>query len=380
MGKRIAIIVVIVLCIAGGVVGALFTGVLAPPGAAAKYDAFSYIAEDDVTEYISTYKEQMGYGDVEDAEWAEFLASNNLTPERLRETTVDQLVCDEIIESWGKRLGVQIDSSEIDAYVQSMRNAYAFNDDEIWSSTLAQYGRTEDQLRETYRHSLVRQRVFTEEVPMPEVADSALIEALPSLTALLGTSHVKHSYCFKMQGLDEGGSLEKIGTVQRERAKLLEHKVTEKAFRALVAADCDVEALKETGGANGWSCDVSSYGDKYKSVLENTAVGEVSDVFDDGDGYAFIWVDQDYDLPESQEEANKLDLSAMPESLHDYLCDTLAYRQWERDSQAWLSDQEEQADVKLFAMPQDVPYNVDMSLAQASAAESAPSSQSASGD
>ena len=29
MGKRIAIIVVIVLCIAGGVAGALFTGVLA---------------------------------------------------------------------------------------------------------------------------------------------------------------------------------------------------------------------------------------------------------------------------------------------------------------------------------------------------------------
>ena len=368
-GKRKAAIVVVVIallaCIGGVVFYLLVNGTLAPIGAAAKYSLLSYIEEDDVTDYIMTYKEQMGYADSSDDEWASFLADYNLTPARLRYSTVEQMIKDNLIEDWGKRLGITVDDSDLDAYIQSMRGMYAFDDDELWGKTLERYGRTEEQLRDTYRHALVKQRVFTEEVPLSKVNDDLLQQYLFAITSGYDSSTVKHSYCFKIVGLDEDGSFDKRKKVEYARQALVETGVDKANFEALTTTLSNVDSLVDTGGANGWSCDTASYSFDYLQALETTEVGELSEIFVDGDGYAFIWVDESVDLPETQEAASSYDVSSLPESLHDYLADSVAYMLWKQDCGAWLTEQVSEANVILFPMPADVPYYVEMEVDEA---------------
>ena len=388
----LAVVAVVLIAAVAYVAHAVWAGDMAPADAAAKYDGFNYLPEGEVTDYIATYREQMGLAESSDEDWATFLAAYNLTPQRLRYTTIQQLITDALVRKKAQELGLEADEAEVDASVQALRDTLGLGDDDILQQTLEAHGQTEEGLREVYRAAIVKRLLLSAEVETPVPTDEQVKDYLKGLIPTLESTTVRHTYCFKLDGVAESGDADKISLVQKLRRQFLAGEETAENFAALVQAYSNDAELLETGGANGWDIDSSALSSSYLGVLEGLGKGDVSNTFRDGESYCFVWVDDDYTLPTGDAAIDALELSSMPDSLRRYFSDSEAYVLWEEAGTEYLAQLLEDADVVYYPMPADVPYNVDMSLADvqleevdaevggegaASAAEGAPSAGAA---
>lgn len=364
--KRIVLAALIaLLVVVAAVLGfMLYKGALAPASAAAKYDLLSYISEEEVTEYVETYRTQVGCAD-DDETWGQFLAAYGMTPELLRAATVRQLIIDDEVAKAAKKAGISVSSEELDSYVELMKGNLAFGDDTIWEQTLSNYGQTEEGLREAYTRTLLEEKLFEANVPVPEASRSDVLSYLES--ALPTGGSYKHIYYLTVEGLDEGSSYEKLANVQKIRSMLLESgEVTAETFGAFVSAYCTDDELVARGGANGWSIDMADYSEAYQGAVTDTKVGEVSPVFKDTNGYSFVWIDTKYKLPDISAELGTDDfdgdayLDDIPETLFQYFSDLAARELWADDCQDYLNELYEQSNPVVFGMPAGLSYAVDM--------------------
>lgn len=342
---------------------AFWVGDMAPADAAAKYDGFNYLAEDEVTDYIQLYREQMGLAESSDEDWATFLAAYNLTPSRLRYSTIQQLITDALVQKKADELGLQASDDEIEATVDTLRNTLGLGDDEILKQTLEAHGQTEEGLREVYRQAIVKRMLLSSEVETPTPSDEQVKEYLKSIVPSMAVPTVRHTYCFKLNNVNQEGDLDALMEVQHLSKQFSEGEKTTETFERLVEENSDDETLIETGGANGWDIDSSSYSNDYLGVLEGMTKGDVSEAFHDGESLCFIWVDDEFALPSDSKDIDELDPSDVPTSLWQYLSDAAAYSLWESAGQDYLAQLLDDAGVVYYPMPSDVPYNVDMSLA-----------------
>lgn len=366
-GKRariIAGVVAVALVALVAYVGhGIWVGDIAPSDAAAKYDGFTYLPESEVSDYIAVYREQMGLGDSSDEDWATFLAAYNLTPQRLRYSTIQQLVTDALVQKKADNLGLSASEEEIDATVDTLRNTLGLGDDEILQQTLEAHGQTEEGLREVYRQAIVKRLVLSAEVETPTPTEDQVKDYLKTILPTLAANTVRHTYCFRLNGVAESGERDKMDQVQDLQKQFIAGAKTQEAFAAMVQMYGNDDGLAETGGANGWDIDTSSYSNTYIGVMEDMVEGDVSGVFRDGESLCFIWVDEEYTLPSSTLAVDDLDVADVPASLWSYLSDAAAYQLWEAAGQEYLDALVEDAQVVYYPMPSDVPYNVDMSLA-----------------
>ncbi len=380
--KKIVLgIVAAIVVVAAIAVGYSFArGDLAPVDAAAKYDGFNYLMEDEVNDYIALYREQMEVADVSDEDWATFLAAYGMTPSALRYSTIEQLLTDKLVQKKADELGLQASEAEIDASLQTLRDTLGLGDDEILQQTLAAHGQTEEGLREVYRKAIVKRLVLSAEVETPVPTDDQVREFLKSFTQTLQSPVTKHSYCFRLSGRESDENREKSLLVQRLRDEFAAGDKSVEEFAQMVGSYSDDETLVESNGANGWDVDSSDYGSAYAEALDGMQEGDVSQVFveDDGDTYAFIWVNDEYVFPTGDKAIDALDPADVPESLWSYLSDSAAYGLWEAAGQDYLDQLLVDAGVVYYPMPANVPYNVDMSLADVQLEEVTASDASAS--
>ena len=131
------------------------------------------IPESDITKTIESVRTQSGL-DTEEA-WGQFLVSNNMTPESVREQIIDSYVNQELIKSGAAELGVSVDSSEVDTYVDSMKAN--FGDDEAWKEALQQAGFTEESYRESIETSLLQQKISAHFEESAEVTDEDVLDS-----------------------------------------------------------------------------------------------------------------------------------------------------------------------------------------------------------
>ena len=362
--------------------------------AAACYGDGKYLQESDVTDYILTYKQQMGLGSASDDEWASFLANYNLTPERLRLTTITQMLADRAVEDRCNQLGIAVLAEEIDASIDALKSMYTMGDDDIWQSTLSMYGQDEEGLRETYRLQLLKQKLWKQEVERPEpterqvrdyIADFAqrrlarmAEQAVSSEEALRveqdnPTVPVRHSFKFDISANGAEVGLAQSDAVEQARSQFASGDQTSAAFADLLRRHSNDAALVEAGGEMGWDADTTSYTENYLRVLGTLAQGSISPVFTDGDAACFIWVDQIADIPTSQEAIAALDLASLPESLYQYFCDGAASNAWQEQGSAYLQRLAAIEDATIYPMPEDAPYNVDMSAYRVEGADASSS-------
>lgn len=366
----IALIGVLVVLVLGILGFAVSTGVLAPSSAAAKYGVLSYVSEDDVTDYVNIYRTQSGYENSTDDEWAAFLLQQGTTPSRLRLLSIYELIGEKLVEDKCNELGITVSDEELDVAIASMKGTLALGDDEEWASQLAHYGTTEENVREVQRHSLLRQKLLTAEVETPVPTNEQIKEYMVNAIGSYSGATARHTYCLRVSGLDEEGETERYYALDNIRKQLIEQGVTEETFSAFVGVYSDDESLIETGGANGWDIDVSDYSENYQMQLSNLGVGEVSTVFVDGDSLAFIWVDQEFELPLDQETIENMDLeNDLPSSLLEYYSDCEAYQLWVQAGNDYTDAMLDNANVIIFPMPTSVSYYVDLDAYAASTSE-----------
>ena len=378
--KAIIISAIVVVLIIAAVVFFLFwRGALAPAGAAAKYDTLSYISEQDVTDYIETYKSNMGYGEASDEEWASYLDSCSLTPETLRSVTIKQLVVDQEAIKRAKSLRIDVSDDEVQASVDALKESIAFNDDDTWASTLELYGTTEDDVFYTYYLQMVKDRLCEQEVPMPTPTDDEVLEYTKNYCTVLTSDETttKHTYCFKISQ-DTDGTLTNSTIANEVHDALSEPGALDvESFATAVSMYSDDDDLVAKTGANGWDADSTGYSETYLSYIEQTEVGEMSEIFNDEDGtYCFIYVDTSYTFPSDTEAIEALTLDEIPDSLLEYLRDSCAYAAWTDDCTTYIQSLVDDANLIIFGMPSGLPYDVDMSLVSTDSSSSKSSEDS----
>ncbi len=359
--KKSKIILVVVAVVVLIVITVIWT-ILAPSGTvAAKYGIGKYIYEKDVTEYIQTYQSQEGMLNSSDEEWADFLKENDLTPESLRKKTIDQLLYDTAIRDQCIKLGITVTEEEIDEATNAFKEAMSFGDEDIWEKTLEMYGQTDEGFRSVYELELLKQKLIEQEVQKQEPTEDDVREYIDAIAAQ-GVTSTKHSFAFKLSVPEDVSSSDTLKQVNKILKEFLDGDQSKESFAALVQLFSDNDDLIQTQGANGWDLDQSGYSDEYIAKLSELEQGDTSNVFVDGDDYCFIFVSDVYKFP--QVEQSDIDLDSVPESLLEYFEDATSELLTDDEGERYIQRLVEAYGVTYEPMPEDVPYNVDMSLAE----------------
>lgn len=330
------------------------------------------IPEDKVTETIQTVRTQSGLEETD--AWGQFLASNGMTPESVREQIINSLVDQELVKQGAAELGVTVDSSEIDTYVDSMKAN--FNDDESWKKALQEAGFTEDSYRESIQSSLLQQNVGKHFEEKAEVSDADYLESAKTYASYYDGAKRSSHILFKVEDTSDEAAMQ----AARDKAQDVLNQINSGALDfAAAASQYSDDSSKDKGGDVGWDR-TSSFVTAYQSALDGLDVDQVSGLVESEYGIHIIKCTEVYHAPE---EVTSLD--QIPADFQETIKSMASSVKANSDYTTWLEGLREKAEIVINPMPKDVPYNVDMSKYEtsssaAAATEEATSTEAASGE
>ncbi|MDR1358743.1 MAG: FKBP-type peptidyl-prolyl cis-trans isomerase [Coriobacteriales bacterium] len=274
------------------------------------------ILEQDITDSIeSTRSRSEEYSDP--TAWAQALAASDLTPETLRQRIIDEKAQQIVLIQEAEAQGYTVDEASIDETVAQTKETVGAADDDAWVATLQQYDYKDEQ---AYRDMLVASDLSNQlyEAYTVEPTDEELIDFIAqNPTAVEG---------YTLPALEAQNA-----TAEEEPP------ATETPEDTAATEDAAAETPE---------------GEETAVVQEDGVVTEETLI----------------EEPVAEEPvtvlAEDVDLSAIPE-------DTLTQfkEKWSEANkgiafQEWQTELVDNADIVVNDMPEDVPYNVDMSLAE----------------
>lgn len=325
------------------------------------------IPEAQVTDTIQTVRTQSGLEDTD--AWGQFLASNSMTPESVREQIIDSLADQELVKQGAAELGVTVESSEIDTYVESMKAN--FNDDEAWKKALEEAGFTEDSYRESIQSSLLQQHVGTHFEENAKVADDDYLESAKTYVSYYDGAKRSSHILFKVEDTTDEAAMQ----AAREKAQDVLNQINSGSLDfAEAAAQYSDDSSKDNGGDVGWDR-ATTFVTAYQEALNGLEVDQVSGLVESEYGIHIIKCTEVYNAPE---EVTSLD--QIPADFQETIKSMASSVRANSDYTAWLEDLRAKADIVINPMPKDVPYNVDMSKYATSSESAATSEEAASSE
>ena len=305
------------------------------------------IPEDQVTNTIQSVRAQSGLED-QDA-WGQFLASNSMTPESVREQIIDSLVDQELVKQGAAELGVTVDSSEVDMYVDSMKANFA--DDAAWKNALEEAGFTEDSYRESIEYSLMQQSVGAHFEETAEVSDEDYLESAKTYASYYNGAKRSSHILFKVEDTTDTAAMD----AARAQAQSVLDQINAGMDFAEAAAQYSADTSAANGGDVGWDR-TSSFVTEYQTALDGLALNEVSGLVETQYGIHIIKCTDVFDAP-----AELTSLDQIPVDFQETIKSMAASIKANNAYTAWLEELREKAAIVINNMPSNVPYNVDMS-------------------
>ena len=336
--------------IAVGIIAVFTTGLVACSGGSSASSATAAtvngtaIPESEVTNTIESVRAQSGLDSEES--WGNFLVANSLTPESVREQILDSLIDQQLIKEGASKLGISVDSSEVDSYVDSMKAN--FDDDAAWNEALEQAGFTEASYRESIEASLLQQEVSAHFEEQAQPSDEEVLESAQNYVSYYDGA--KRSSHILFDAADEA-------TAQDVLARI---KSGELDF-AQAASEYSQDSSSENGGDVGWDR-ATTFVTEYQDALDALEVNQVSELVTSQFGIHIIKCTDKFTAPE---ELTSLD--QIPADFQESIKSMAASIKSTEDQQAWIDELKESADIKINDMPADVPYNIDLTKYQEAA-------------
>lgn len=303
------------------------------------------IQEDTVTKYIQDYRNSANL--TEDAAWATWLKQQSLEPSSLRQQVIDRYTEQELIKQAANEQEVSVDSSEVDSYIEKMKANY--NSDEAWQTALESAGITEDEYKESVQNGLLEQalqeKVITDD--QKKVSDEDLLKSMNQYLSMFNGA--KRSSHILFASGDEDKAAEVLGKIKSGELDFAE---------AAKEYSTDTGSA-ENGGDVGWD-KLSNFVTQYTTALSSLSKGEVSDLVTSDYGIHIIKCTDEFEL---EGEAKSLD--DFPSEFVDYVRNMQESQNASTAFSEWLENYKNEADITVNDMPENVPYNVDMSLAEA---------------
>ncbi len=297
------------------------------------------IQEDTVTTYIETSREGAGLSD--ESNWGQWLVENDITPETLREETIESFISQELIRQAAESEGISIEGSEVQENVDKMRSNYG--SDEEWESALTAAGLTEESYSDAIELALMEQSLREKMGEVDEPTDEELLEYTELYVSVYDGAKKSSQILFDTN--DEATAREVLDKIRAGELDFGE-----------AAAQYSIDTSSAShGGEVGWD-KLSSLGEEYSEALANLGEGEISDLIESDQGLFIIKCTEVFTAPEVLTELDQVpsEFLTMIESSYETTKKSEAFNNW-------FKELREQAEVVINPMPENVPYNIDLS-------------------
>ncbi len=314
------------------------------------------IQEDTVTTYIQKFRESAGYTD--DDSWGNWMADQGMDPASVREQVIDYYVGQELVRQAAEENNVSVDSSEVDEVVNNMKANY--DSDDAWQSALSQAGTDEDTYRSSVEIGLLEQKLSDTVAQPEEPSDEDLLQyAQMYATAYDGAKRSSHILFNADDEATAQDVLDRINSGELD-------------FAEAAREYSQDTASAENGGDVGWD-KLNNFVTEYTDALSGLEKDQVSGLVTSDYGIHIIKCTDVFTAPE---EVTSID--QLPSEFVDAIRTTVENSNKSQAFTDWYNDYKENADIQINDMPENVPYNLDMSQYESSESSSDSASTDAS--
>lgn len=309
------------------------------------------IKEDTVTEQIMSLR-QSSYESDED--WATYLSQQGLTPESYRENVIDSIARQYLLTQAEKEYDITVSQDDLDeAWDEAVEN-YG-GDEDTFVDMITQFGFTKETYQENTKSSLaqekLREKVASVEDPTDDQIVSYINENLDTYNDARRSSHI----LFKVA---DDATDEESAEVEAKAQEVLDKLNAGEVEFADAAKEYSEDSSADDGGDVGWD-KLTTFVTEYQDALSALSTGQMSGLVKTTYGYHIILCTDQFNV-ESVSSADEI-----PEAIRDAISSKIKAEEESAKYSTWLNDYIDKVDIKINEMPEDAPYNVDMSKAKA---------------
>lgn len=297
------------------------------------------IQEDTITKYIQDFRTSSDL--TSDDDWGNWMKENSFDPVTVRDQVIDYYVENELKKQACDEKGITVERSQVDDEINNMKANY--DSDDAWKQALSSAGLTEDQYRESVEAGLLDKAL--EDAVAGDAAtadDSKVLDMLNTYYTMFNGAKKSSHILFA------SGDTEKAQEVLDQiNAGTLDFAEAAKQYSTDTASAAD-------GGNVGWDA-INSFVTDYTDALDGLSVGQVSGLVTSDYGIHIIKCTDEFTC-----DGKATSLSAYPQEFVDYISNIVKDQSKSTAYSNWFNDYKAQADIQNNDMPENVPYNLDM--------------------
>lgn len=297
------------------------------------------IQEDTITKYIQDFRTSSDL--TSDDDWGNWMKENSFDPATVRDQVIDYYVENELKKQACDEKGIMVERSQVDDEINNMKANY--DSDDAWKQALSSAGLTEDQYRESVEAGLLDKAL--EDAVAGDAAtadDSKVLDMLNTYYTMFNGAKKSSHILFA------SGDTEKAQEVLDQiNAGTLDFAEAAKQYSTDTASAAD-------GGNVGWDA-INSFVTDYTDALDGLSVGQVSGLVTSDYGIHIIKCTDEFTC-----DGKATSLSAYPQEFVDYISNIVKDQSKSTAYSNWFNDYKAQADIQNNDMPENVPYNLDM--------------------
>lgn len=299
----------------------------------------SKIEEDTITKYIQDFRTSSEL--TTDQDWANWMNENSLDPETVRSQVIDYYTEVELKKQACDEKGITVDESQVNEQIDTMKANYA--SDEEWQTALSSAGITEEQYRESIEDGLRDEALMNTIAGDSATAeDSQVLEMLNTYYTMFDGA--KRSSHILFSSDDEATAQQVLDQIN---AGTLDFAEAAKQYSTDTAS-------AENGGDVGWDA-INTFVESYTTALDGLSKGQVSGLVTSDYGIHIIMCTDEFSC-----DGTATSLDAYPSEFVDYISNIVKSQNQSTAYNDWFTSYKEQADIQINDMPEDVPYNLDM--------------------
>ena len=311
------------------------------------------IKEDTITKQIMSARTSLGK--TKDKDWAQYLADQGQTPESYREAMIRSYANQYLLTEAEKEYNITVTDEDVDKAWKDAAKSYG--SEQAFEDVLKQIGYDEDSYKESLKSSLAQQKLKEAVAPEKKPTDDEIVEYLnDNLDTYNNAKRSSHILIKVASDASEEDDAKAKATAQEALDKI---NSGELSF-ADAAKKYSEDSSKDDGGDVGWD-KLTTFVTEYQDALNNLQKGQVSGLVKSTYGYHIITCTDTFSV-----NGSVTSIDQVPTEIKDYISNVVKTQQVSADFSAWQKDYLDKADLKINKMPEDVPYNVDMTGVKAS--------------
>lgn len=297
------------------------------------------IQEDTITKYIQDFRNSSNL--TSDQDWANWMKQNSMDPETVRSQVIDYYTDIELKKQACDEKGITIDESKVDEQINKIKANYKSDDE--WKQALQSGGVTEEQYRESIEQNL-RDQALMQNVAgdAATVDDSQVLDMMNTYYTMFDGAKRSSHILFSSDDQDTAQQV-----LDQINAGTLDFADAAKQYSTDTGS-------KDNGGDVGWDV-TNTFVQPYTDALANLSEGQVSGLVTSDYGIHIIKCTQEFHC-----DGKATSLDQYPSEFVDYISNILKQQNQSQAYNDWFNSYKEQADIQINDMPDNIPYNLDM--------------------